>query len=331
MRLAYALRWVELATTTSSRSGHRTRSSHRPDPGPRRRPLTARPGYPPCGHATFPPLRHASRRSVRGRDAVASVAGTSRLRGQLGSGIYSLLPLGKRVSDRVEQVIREEQKSHRWQELEMPAASGRHLAGERPLRFYRVRADPFPRPHRPGDGAGVHPRRSCRDPPGGSRSRYRQLPMQVYHFQTKWRDEPRSRGGLIRVREFVMKDAYSLATATRRALMRATRRSTAPTSGRSSASGSRRCPSRRMSGSWAARRPTSSWSSTLPARTCSCCARPAALCRQPAGRDGAWPDPPRRRSHCPSRRWRRPARRPSPRLRPSSGSSLRARPRPPSS
>ena len=38
---------------------------------------------------------------------------------------------------------------------------------------------------------------------------WRQLPLQVYHFQTKWRDEPRARGGLIRVREFVMKDAYS--------------------------------------------------------------------------------------------------------------------------
>jgi prolyl-tRNA synthetase len=38
---------------------------------------------------------------------------------------------------------------------------------------------------------------------------WRQLPMMVYHFQTKWRDEPRARGGLIRVREFVMKDAYS--------------------------------------------------------------------------------------------------------------------------
>ena len=38
---------------------------------------------------------------------------------------------------------------------------------------------------------------------------YRQLPVQLYHFQTKFRDEPRSRGGLIRVREFVMKDAYS--------------------------------------------------------------------------------------------------------------------------
>jgi prolyl-tRNA synthetase len=38
---------------------------------------------------------------------------------------------------------------------------------------------------------------------------YRQLPFIVYHFQTKWRDEPRSRGGLIRVREFVMKDSYT--------------------------------------------------------------------------------------------------------------------------
>jgi prolyl-tRNA synthetase len=39
---------------------------------------------------------------------------------------------------------------------------------------------------------------------------YRQLPMLVYHIQTKWRDEPRARGGLIRVREFTMKDSYTL-------------------------------------------------------------------------------------------------------------------------
>src|SRR6478672_5544065 len=39
---------------------------------------------------------------------------------------------------------------------------------------------------------------------------YRQLPQLVYHIQTKWRDEPRSRGGLIRVREFTMKDSYTL-------------------------------------------------------------------------------------------------------------------------
>ena len=47
------------------------------------------------------------------------------------------------------------------------------------------------------------------DLPPTSSGVYRQLPIIVYHFQTKFRDEPRSRGGLIRVREFVMKDAYS--------------------------------------------------------------------------------------------------------------------------
>ena len=41
-------------------------------------------------------------------------------------------------------------------------------------------------------------------------SSYRQLPLMVYQIQTKFRDEPRSRGGLVRVREFIMKDAYSL-------------------------------------------------------------------------------------------------------------------------
>ena len=39
---------------------------------------------------------------------------------------------------------------------------------------------------------------------------YRQLPATLYHIQTKWRDDPRPRAGLIRVREFTMKDSYSL-------------------------------------------------------------------------------------------------------------------------
>jgi prolyl-tRNA synthetase len=76
---------------------------------------------------------------------------------------------------------------------------------------------------------------------------YRQLPVMVYHFQTKFRDEPRSRGGLIRVREFVMGTATA-ATATRPASMRATGPTTAPTAASSSASGSRRSRSARMSG-----------------------------------------------------------------------------------
>src|SRR3990170_1639219 len=91
---------------------------------------------------------------------------------QLGSGIYSLLPLGFRVSQRVEQV-RFKDRGDRDMVLAMT-----HEEVVASLLRDIVRS-------------------------------YRQLPIMVYHFQTKFRDEPRSRGGLIRVREFVMKDAYS--------------------------------------------------------------------------------------------------------------------------
>ncbi len=129
---------------------------------------------------------------------------------QLGSGIYSLLPLGKRVSDRVEQIIREEQDRIGAQEMEMPVVhpaeiwkqSGRYQKiGPELLRF-KDRTD------RDMVLAFTHEEIVAlllRD----LVQSYRQLPMMVYHFQTKFRDEPRSRGGLIRVREFVMKDAYS--------------------------------------------------------------------------------------------------------------------------
>ncbi len=129
---------------------------------------------------------------------------------QLGSGIYSLLPLGKRVNDRVEQVIREEQNAIGGQELEMPVvhpadiwrASGRFDAiGPELTRFKdrNGRDMVLAMTHEEVVGLLL----------GDIVKSWRQLPMQVYHFQTKWRDEPRARGGLIRVREFVMKDAYS--------------------------------------------------------------------------------------------------------------------------
>jgi prolyl-tRNA synthetase len=129
---------------------------------------------------------------------------------QLGSGIYSLLPLGKRVNDRVEQVIREEQDRIGAQEMEMPVvhpaeiwrASGRYDAVGPELGRFKDRGG------RDMVLAMTHEEVVALLLADIVRS-YRQLPMQVYHFQTKWRDEPRSRGGLIRVREFVMKDAYS--------------------------------------------------------------------------------------------------------------------------
>ncbi|MBI3750606.1 MAG: proline--tRNA ligase [Chloroflexi bacterium] len=129
---------------------------------------------------------------------------------QLGSGIYSLLPLGFRVSKRVEQVIREEMNAIGCQELEMPVVhpaevwkdSGRYFKIGPELVRFKDRGE------RDMVLAMTHEEVIAlllRD----LVQSYRQLPVQLYHFQTKFRDEPRSRGGLIRVREFVMKDAYS--------------------------------------------------------------------------------------------------------------------------
>src|SRR3990172_6629957 len=130
---------------------------------------------------------------------------------QLGSGIYSLLPLGFRVNKRVEQIIREEMDRIGCQEIEMPVvhpadiwkASGRYDAIGPELTRFKDRNG------RDMVLAMTHEEVVVLLLADVVRS-YRQLPMMVYHFQTKWRDEPRARGGLIRVREFVMKDAYSI-------------------------------------------------------------------------------------------------------------------------
>ena len=129
---------------------------------------------------------------------------------QLGSGIYSLLPLGKKVSDRVEQVIREEIDAIGGQEMEMPVVhpaeiwkeSGRYQKiGPELLRFQDRTERDMVLAMTHEEVVAILLRDIVQS--------YRQLPMIVYHFQTKFRDEPRSRGGLIRVREFVMKDSYS--------------------------------------------------------------------------------------------------------------------------
>jgi prolyl-tRNA synthetase len=129
---------------------------------------------------------------------------------QLGAGIYSLLPLGFRVSQRVEQVIREELNAIGGQEMEMPVVhpadlwreSGRYDAIGPEMARFKDRAD------RDMVLAMTH-EEVVADLLRDIVKSYRQLPFIVYHFQTKWRDEPRSRGGLIRVREFVMKDSYT--------------------------------------------------------------------------------------------------------------------------
>jgi prolyl-tRNA synthetase len=129
---------------------------------------------------------------------------------QLGSGIYSLLPLGFRATQRIEQIIREEMDAIGGQEMEMPVVhpaevwkdSGRYFKIGPELVRFKDRGE------RDMVLAMTHEEVVAlllRD----LVQSYRQLPVIVYHFQTKFRDEPRSRGGLIRVREFVMKDSYT--------------------------------------------------------------------------------------------------------------------------
>jgi prolyl-tRNA synthetase len=129
---------------------------------------------------------------------------------QLGAGIYSLLPLGFRVNKRVEQVIREELNAIGGQEMEMPVVhpadlwreTGRYDAIGPEMARFKDRAD------RDMVLAMTH-EEVVADLLSDIVRSYRQLPFIVYHFQTKFRDEPRARGGLIRVREFVMKDSYT--------------------------------------------------------------------------------------------------------------------------
>ena len=126
------------------------------------------------------------------------------------AGIYSLLPVGKRIVDKVEAIIRDEMNKIDGQEILMPVVlpaelweeSGRYESvGQELLRFQ----------DRNGKRmllAMTHEEAVCHIA-RTELSSYKQLPSMVYQIQTKYRDEARPRAGLIRVREFTMKDAYS--------------------------------------------------------------------------------------------------------------------------
>jgi prolyl-tRNA synthetase len=126
---------------------------------------------------------------------------------QVSAGLWSFLPLGWRVHRRIEQIIREEMDAIGGQEMLMPVltpaelweATGRIAIPEIfHLRDRTGREFILPLTHE--ETVTFHAREI--------RS-YRELPQLLYHFQTKDRDEPRPRGGLLRLREFIMKDAYS--------------------------------------------------------------------------------------------------------------------------
>jgi len=129
---------------------------------------------------------------------------------QMGAGIYSYLPLGWRVMKKIEQIMREEMDAIGCQDMMMPVVHPAEL-WQATHRWYDI-GQALVRLKDRGERdlvlAMTH-EEIVVDLLKREVNSYRQLPILVYHIQTKFRDEPRSRGGLVRVREFTMKDAYS--------------------------------------------------------------------------------------------------------------------------
>jgi prolyl-tRNA synthetase len=130
---------------------------------------------------------------------------------QHAAGIFSALPLGLRALQKIEAIIREEMDAIGGQEIKMPVVNPASIWQETE-RYYTIGAEMArfeDRTERPMVLAMTH-EEVVTDLVRNEVESYRQLPALVYHIQTKWRDDPRPRAGLIRVREFTMKDSYSL-------------------------------------------------------------------------------------------------------------------------
>ncbi|GAI23157.1 unnamed protein product, partial [marine sediment metagenome] len=132
---------------------------------------------------------------------------------QVAAGVYSYLPLAWRVLKKIENIIRDEMDKAGGQELMMPALQPLELWQEtgRDLAFGKGLFTLTDRRERKLCLGPTHEEVIAKMVRYNVQS-YRDLPLLVYHIQTKFRDEPRPRAGLLRVREFTMKDLYSFDT-----------------------------------------------------------------------------------------------------------------------
>jgi prolyl-tRNA synthetase len=129
---------------------------------------------------------------------------------QLGAGLWTWLPAGWRVHEKAVQIVREEIDAIGGQEMLMPVLQPADL-WRRSGRYDSVGPELFRLQDRRGADmvlAMTHEEAVTFHVANAVRS-YRDLPMILYHFQTKERDEPRPRAGVLRTREFIMKDSYS--------------------------------------------------------------------------------------------------------------------------
>jgi prolyl-tRNA synthetase len=127
---------------------------------------------------------------------------------QMGAGLWTYLPAGWKVQRKVEAIIREEMESIGCQEMLMPVLqpaeawekTGRYAIGEL-FKLEDRKGSPMVLAMTHEEAVTYHVAREVRS--------YRDLPLMLFHIQTKERDEPRPRAGVLRTREFTMKDAYS--------------------------------------------------------------------------------------------------------------------------
>jgi len=126
------------------------------------------------------------------------------------SGVYTLLPLGWRVADKISDIIRDEMNEIGGQEILMPAMQPREL-WEETSRWDKMDPPLFKLKdrHEKDFALGSTHEEVIVDLARDRISSYKELPQILYQIQTKFRNEQRSTGGLLRTREFLMKDAYS--------------------------------------------------------------------------------------------------------------------------
>ena len=129
---------------------------------------------------------------------------------RVAAGIYSWLPLGYITLRNIERVVREEMDKAGFQEVHFPALLPREPY-EATSRWDDYGSDLFRLQDRKGGDYLLGPTHEEMFTlmVKGECSSYRDLPLTIYQIQTKYRDEPRPRSGIIRGREFVMKDSYS--------------------------------------------------------------------------------------------------------------------------
>jgi len=132
---------------------------------------------------------------------------------QLGAGIFSYLHLARRSMTKIENILRDEINAIGGQEITMPVVQPADIWKETG-RWYEIGSEMarFHDKNKRDMVLAMTHEEVIADLVRTEIQSYKQLPRLLYHIQTKWRDDPRPRAGLIRVREFTMKDSYSLDT-----------------------------------------------------------------------------------------------------------------------